>query len=131
MDSFFIKHFQSDKTFPANSFLLKGKKSGRELTLLVPNQRLDSDVKKKKKKKILIEVTLVPYGNRGRVVKASDSKSDSLWERRFESCRLRQFHRLFYRTQSHNNCEAMFNMFRVTWPRHGKSGWPSGLRREI
>ena len=25
----------------------------------------------------------------GRVVKASDSKSDSLWERRFESCRLR------------------------------------------
>ena len=29
-------------------------------------------------------------GSRGRVVKASDSKSDSLWERRFESCRLRQ-----------------------------------------
>ena len=30
------------------------------------------------------------HGNRGRVVKASDSKSDSLWERRFESCRLRR-----------------------------------------
>jgi hypothetical protein len=30
------------------------------------------------------------YGSRGRVVKASDSKSDSLWERRFESCRLRE-----------------------------------------
>ena len=29
--------------------------------------------------------------NRGREVKASDSKSDSLWERRFESCRLRTF----------------------------------------
>ena len=29
--------------------------------------------------------------SRGRVVKASDSKSDSLWERRFESCRLRTF----------------------------------------
>ena len=29
--------------------------------------------------------------NRGREVKASDSKSDSLWERRFESCRLRIF----------------------------------------
>ena len=28
-------------------------------------------------------------GSRGRVVKASDSKSDSLWERRFESYRLR------------------------------------------
>ena len=27
--------------------------------------------------------------SRGRVVKASDSKSDSLWERRFESYRLR------------------------------------------
>ena len=26
----------------------------------------------------------------GREVKASDSKSDSLWERRFESCQLRQ-----------------------------------------
>jgi hypothetical protein len=30
------------------------------------------------------------YGSRGRAVKASDSKSDSLWERRFESCRLRE-----------------------------------------
>lgn len=29
--------------------------------------------------------------SRGRVVKASDSKSDSLWERRFESYRLRIF----------------------------------------
>ena len=28
----------------------------------------------------------------GRVVKASDSKSDSLWERRFESCQLRLFY---------------------------------------
>ena len=27
----------------------------------------------------------------GRVVKASDSKSDSLWERRFESYQLRNF----------------------------------------
>jgi hypothetical protein len=51
MDSFFIKHFQSDKTFPANFFLLTGKKSGRELTLLVPIQKLESDVKKKEKKK--------------------------------------------------------------------------------
>ena len=28
-------------------------------------------------------------GSRGRVVKATDSKSVSLWEHRFESCRLR------------------------------------------
>ena len=33
--------------------------------------------------------------SRGREVKASDSKSDSLWERRFESCRLRT---LFFNT---------------------------------
>ena len=30
-------------------------------------------------------------GSRGRVVKASDSKSDSLWERRFESYQLREY----------------------------------------
>ena len=34
---------------------------------------------------------LMEGSSRGRVVKASDQKSDSLWERRFESCRLRIF----------------------------------------
>ena len=38
--------------------------------------------------------------NRGRVVKASDSKSDSLWERRFESCRLRASFEAFDRLSS-------------------------------
>jgi len=56
MDSFFIKHFQSDKTFPANFFLLTGKKSGRELTLLVPIQKLESMLKKKKKKKSVFRI---------------------------------------------------------------------------
>ena len=32
-----------------------------------------------------------PESSRGRVVKATDSKSVSLWERRFESCRLRTY----------------------------------------
>ena len=38
------------------------------------------------------------HSSRGRVVKASDSKSDSLWERRFESYRLRISILLFNRT---------------------------------
>jgi hypothetical protein len=41
-----------------------------------------------------ISVTLLrlaSYSRCGRVVKASDSKSDSLWERRFESYHLRVF----------------------------------------
>ena len=38
----------------------------------------------------LINILSFSMGSRGRVVKASDQKSDSLWERRFESYRLRK-----------------------------------------
>ena len=41
-------------------------------------------------------LSLYTQSSRGRVVKASDSKSDSLWERRFESCRLRIFFALVF-----------------------------------
>ena len=36
----------------------------------------------------------IPYSSRGRVVKASDLKSDPLWGRRFEPCRLRIFYHI-------------------------------------
>ena len=42
--------------------------------------------------KIIEMIINLLYGSRGRAVKASDSKSDSLWERRFESCRLRKLY---------------------------------------
>ena len=55
--------------------------------------------------------TWVSGSRRGRVVKASDLKSDSLWERRFESCRLRDFckknshlHRLIMKSHNYHVC---------------------------
>ena len=55
--------------------------------------------------------TWVSGSRRGRVVKASDLKSDSLWERRFESCRLRDFckknshsHRLIIKSHNYYIC---------------------------
>ena len=52
-------------------------------------ERLEKGQMKSKKKKKPKRCWKGRQCNRGRVVKASDSKSDSLWERRFESCRLR------------------------------------------
>ena len=53
-------------------------------------ERLEKGQMKSKKKKKPKRCWKGRQCNRGRVVKASDSKSDSLWERRFESCRLRK-----------------------------------------
>lgn len=44
--------------------------------------------------------------SRGRVVKASDSKSDSLWERRFESYRLRYL--FFTNTSLHKQLHSFY-----------------------
>ena len=52
-------------------------------------------------KTLYIVLFFTYMGRCGRVVKASDSKSDSLWERRFESCHLRKiFFRLGYTLDS-------------------------------
>ena len=56
--------------------------------------------------KIKTDLIRAPRSNRGRVVKASDSKSDSLWERRFESCRLRTHN--FTETRERFDCFSRF-----------------------
>ena len=58
-------------------------------------------------------LTFLQHGSRGRVVKASDSKSDSLWERRFESYRLRKSFPLFDRSKHALLCWALG---RITYP---------------
>ena len=84
-----------------------------------------NDKEKKKEKKNDGEARRVDlHCNCGRVVKASDSKSDSLWERRFESCRLRMV-----LLQNWKNEECLVLWVSFCWKVH-RSGWPSGLRRE-
>uniref|UniRef100_A0A1A9VLX2 Uncharacterized protein n=1 Tax=Glossina austeni TaxID=7395 RepID=A0A1A9VLX2_GLOAU len=55
----------------------------------LPEEVEKSDFECKTIARLIIALADILQSSRGRVVKASDSKSDSLWERRFESYRLR------------------------------------------